>query len=168
MAKQTINIGTTPNDGTGDTIRDAFDKVNDNFNETYAEFALGAILSTNGTYIGETLSATVDTNSVGFGCLLAMAADFHFDEADADAAANCYMLAMALETGTGTKKVLTRGQICNTAWAWSAGAVYASTTLGTLTQTQPSGTDDVIVIVGWALSADTIFFAPYASFITHT
>lgn len=35
MAKQTINIGTTANDGTGDSIRDAFDKVNDNFTEVY-------------------------------------------------------------------------------------------------------------------------------------
>ena len=33
--KQTINIGTTANDGTGDTIRNAFDKVNDNFTEIY-------------------------------------------------------------------------------------------------------------------------------------
>lgn len=35
MAKQLINIGTTANDGTGDTIRVAFDKVNDNINELY-------------------------------------------------------------------------------------------------------------------------------------
>jgi len=35
MAKQTINIGTTANDGTGDSLRDSFDKVNDNFNEIY-------------------------------------------------------------------------------------------------------------------------------------
>ena len=36
MAKQTIGIGTTANDGTGDTIRVAMDKVNDNFDEIYA------------------------------------------------------------------------------------------------------------------------------------
>lgn len=35
MARQIINIGTTPNDGTGDTVRNAFDKVNDNFDEVY-------------------------------------------------------------------------------------------------------------------------------------
>lgn len=35
MAKQAINIGTTANDGTGDVIRTAFDKSNDNFNELY-------------------------------------------------------------------------------------------------------------------------------------
>ena len=37
MAKQAIGIGTTANDGTGDTLRVAFDKTNDNFNEVYAD-----------------------------------------------------------------------------------------------------------------------------------
>jgi hypothetical protein len=36
MAQQTINIGTSANDGTGDPLRTAFDKANDNFNEIYA------------------------------------------------------------------------------------------------------------------------------------
>lgn len=35
MAKQTIGIGTTDNDGTGDPLRTAFGKVNDNFTELY-------------------------------------------------------------------------------------------------------------------------------------
>jgi len=35
MSKQTINIGTTANDGTGDTLRDAMDITNDNFTEIY-------------------------------------------------------------------------------------------------------------------------------------
>jgi hypothetical protein len=37
MARQTINIGTSPNDGTGDPLRTAFDKTNDNFLEVYAD-----------------------------------------------------------------------------------------------------------------------------------
>ena len=39
MAKQVINIGTVANDNTGDTVRDAFDKVNDNFTELYTDDA---------------------------------------------------------------------------------------------------------------------------------
>jgi hypothetical protein len=35
MAKQAINIGTIANDGTGDPLRTAFDKINDNFDENY-------------------------------------------------------------------------------------------------------------------------------------
>lgn len=38
-AKQVINIGTTANDGTGDPLRSAFDKVNDNFTELYTDDA---------------------------------------------------------------------------------------------------------------------------------
>lgn len=37
MARQTINIGTNPNDGTGDPLRNAYDKCNDNFLELYEE-----------------------------------------------------------------------------------------------------------------------------------
>jgi hypothetical protein len=34
--KQTINIGGHADDGTGDHLRDAMDKINDNFNEIYS------------------------------------------------------------------------------------------------------------------------------------
>lgn len=37
-AYQTINIGTNPNDGTGDTLRGAFQKVNANFTQVTADF----------------------------------------------------------------------------------------------------------------------------------
>ena len=39
MAKQTINIGSSANDGTGDPLRTAFDKINDNFTELYGATA---------------------------------------------------------------------------------------------------------------------------------
>ena len=57
---QTINIGSVANDGTGDTIRNAFDKVNDNFIEVskglYAQTELSVpVISTIGenSLIGE-------------------------------------------------------------------------------------------------------------------
>lgn len=36
MAQQTINVGAAPNDGTGDPIRTAYIKCNDNFGELYS------------------------------------------------------------------------------------------------------------------------------------
>lgn len=36
MTQQSINVGNLPNDGTGDPIRAAFQKVNNNFTEIYA------------------------------------------------------------------------------------------------------------------------------------
>lgn len=45
MAKQEIDIGVEGNDGTGDSIRESFRKVNDNFGELYAIFGLGGQIS---------------------------------------------------------------------------------------------------------------------------
>lgn len=39
MSQQFINIGSTPNDSTGDPLRTAFDKINQNFNEVYSNVA---------------------------------------------------------------------------------------------------------------------------------
>ena len=62
MAKQVINIGTTANDGTGDPIRDAFDKVNDNFTELYTDDA-GDVVTATFTFVNNTEFdvLTVDT-----------------------------------------------------------------------------------------------------------
>ena len=49
MTKQTINIGTSPNDTTGDPLRTAFSKINANFTELYAGGASETQL-TNGAY----------------------------------------------------------------------------------------------------------------------
>ena len=45
MAKQTINIGSTANDGTGSTLRVGGDIINDNFNEIYTAFGDGSTLT---------------------------------------------------------------------------------------------------------------------------
>ena len=56
MAKQTIGIGTNPNDGSGDPLRTAGTKVNDNFSEIYSALGNGATL----------LSGDVNFGSGGF------------------------------------------------------------------------------------------------------
>jgi len=48
MAKQTINIGVAVNDGTGDPLRTAFDKINDNFDEVYLAGLIGGNLAVDG------------------------------------------------------------------------------------------------------------------------
>lgn len=45
MSKQIINVGIEGNDGTGDSIRDAFRKSNENFTELYAVFGQGGQIS---------------------------------------------------------------------------------------------------------------------------
>jgi hypothetical protein len=59
MAQQVINIGSAPNDGTGDQLRTAFDKCNDNFTELYAGGpGGGAVDSVNGQTGDVVLTAT--------------------------------------------------------------------------------------------------------------
>jgi len=76
MAKQTINIGTALNAKDGDTVRDAFAKVNSNFNELYAltgstvseltEIAqdYAASMFTSGTHSGITVNYIDDQNKM--------------------------------------------------------------------------------------------------------
>ena len=45
MTQQTINLGTGANDGTGDNLRSAMDKTNDNFTELYGATSVGSNIS---------------------------------------------------------------------------------------------------------------------------
>lgn len=45
MSRQEINIGIEGNDGTGDSVRESFRKVNENFTEVYAVFGQGGQIS---------------------------------------------------------------------------------------------------------------------------
>ena len=40
MAQQTVGIGSSANDGTGDPLRTAFTKINENFTEVYASLGM--------------------------------------------------------------------------------------------------------------------------------
>jgi hypothetical protein len=44
MSKRVVNIGLVPNDGTGDSLRDGMDKINQNFSEIYDTFGNGSSL----------------------------------------------------------------------------------------------------------------------------
>ena len=57
MAKQTINIGSSADDGTGTTIRAGGDLINDNFNEIYTLF------SSDGSNLSTTVLTIVDESS---------------------------------------------------------------------------------------------------------
>jgi hypothetical protein len=56
MAQQTINIGSSANDGTGDPLRTAFDKINDNFSELYGTSAFGQQITLSGNKVSSNVS----------------------------------------------------------------------------------------------------------------
>jgi len=75
MSKSTINLGTAPNDRTGDTLRDAGTKVNSNFSELYTALGNGTALNiaSSGATSGQVLkfngtsfvpAADINTDSV--------------------------------------------------------------------------------------------------------
>jgi hypothetical protein len=92
-------------------------------------------------------------------------------KADANGSSTYPCIGLALETASsGTHQVLLKGIYREDArFAWTVGGViYLSTTAGSLTQTQPSATDDVIQVVGIATHADRMYVCPSMDYITHT
>lgn len=93
-------------------------------------------------------------------------------DADAAATAGPVLLGICLDGGvdTDTTTVALNGLVRDDTWNWTPGAaLYIDTaTPGALTATQPSGTDDVIRVVGHAVTADVIYLNPSPDFITHT
>ena len=97
--------------------------------------------------------------------LVYLASDGEWALADADATATTdKFLAVALEAGTDGNPLLVAlpgSFVRDDTWNWTVGgAVYVSTTAGGLTQTAPSATDDVVRVVGYAVTADVIWFSP--------
>mgnify|MGYP001627128738 CR=1 FL=1 len=75
MARKIIDIGVKGNDGTGDPIRDAFRKINDNFQELYTSLGLVqgltiiSLSDTPGSYVGQAnglLAVNQDENAMIF------------------------------------------------------------------------------------------------------
>lgn len=62
MAQQSINVGTNQDDGTGDLLRAAFTKVNENFTEIYTE--LGGSSLSNISMSGSTISTDTSNSNL--------------------------------------------------------------------------------------------------------
>jgi len=89
---------------------------------------------------------------------------------DADVEASSTALFMALETKTANNTCKVSSPfpiITNEGWSWSSigSPIFVSTSTGALTQTAPSGSADIVNIVGFALSATSIVFCPGYSYV---
>jgi hypothetical protein len=110
---------------------------------------------------GMITTLTVDANVTNIGTALCMTSSGTLLMTDADSATSMPCVALALETGTGSKKVLLQGFIRRDSWNWTPGGImYVSTSAGGLTQTAPTGAGDQVQRVGFATHADRIFFNP--------
>ena len=64
MAKQTINLGTSPNDRTGTNLRAAFDICNDNFSELYDVCSVDGTVKVKYVYWNNSFSDTPLTSEI--------------------------------------------------------------------------------------------------------
>lgn len=135
-----------------------------------------ATLTADGQYAGFVHDGTAGT-TLAFGdlCYLA-AADSRWElvDADAEATSGPLWLGMCVLAAAGdgsATRMLVWGKIrADAAFpTFTINApVYASTTPGAVQTAQPSGTDDVIRIVGYGVTGDVLWFQPSNEYIVHT
>ena len=92
-------------------------------------------------------------------------------EADADATGTSInLLGIALEAktdGQAMNVALPGSFVRDDTWNWTIGVpLYVSGTIGEITATKPSGSGDVVRTVGYAVTADVIFFNPSSDYVT--
>ena len=125
-----------------------------------------------GVAIDGTAGATL---AVGDLCYLDVTAtEWLLADADAASSAGDVVLGLCIKAATdgNATKMLLLGTMRSAAFPASialGAPVYVSCTAGDITATQPSGTDDVIRVVGYAITAEpnTIYFNPASGYITH-
>jgi len=140
--------------------------------------ALDPSLSADGTWTGTTITGTAGYTQA-FGDLVYLdPTDSRWEACDANAASGADgdsrgVIGMVVVAGTDGNSctILLNGVIRADAKFPTFtvnNPVYVSETAGSVTQTQPTTTDVVIRVVGAALTADSMYFNPDNTWITHT
>ena len=170
------------NNGTGGTYRDLTVRdANINGKVALAEnasMAFDPAGSADGKYSGITMAGTAGYTQA-FGDLVYLdPTDSRWEQCDANSASGADgdsrgIIGIVVVAGTdGTAcTILLRGIIRADAKFPTLtinNPCYVSETAGAITQTQPVTTDVVIRVVGFALTADEIYFTPDNSWISHT
>lgn len=146
--------------------------------EGAGQIVLDAALSADGTYSGIVVVGTSGYTQAFGDVVYLDPTDSRWEACDANSAAgadgDCRgSVGMVVVAGTdgNTCTILIRGKIradANFPTLTINNPIYISETAGDITQTQPTTTDVVIRIIGYALTADEMMFAPDGIWITHT
>jgi hypothetical protein len=127
--------------------------------------ALTAAPSSNNTANGITIELTANENQA-FGDAVFIKSDGKAQLGDADSITTAICIGICTQTvsANNTATYLLQGIARNDSWNWTVGQpIYLSTTgtsTNTLTQTAPSGTGDVVQIIGIATHADRMYVNP--------
>lgn len=135
---------------------------------------LDPALSADGKYSGIVETGTLG-ETLAFGdTVYFKAADSKWWKTDADAEATCGNVKVGMVVVAGAaddaRKILLQGKVRADSKfpTMTIGApVYFGTTAGEVQVAQPSGTDDVIRIAGYANTADELYFKPSNDYLTH-
>jgi hypothetical protein len=130
------------------------------------------IPNTDDTWSGKSTNSFNASGTIAqFDCVyLTSSSTWALTDADAIGTAGNVLIMMAGASGTVSNplRVIEPGSwVRNDAWNWTVGGVlYLDTAVaGGLTQTAPSGEDDAVKIVGYAATADVIYFNPSVNWI---
>jgi len=112
---------------------------------------------------------TVQENNTGFGsCLGVDSTTSYLVEACADSTSvlvPCRFI--ALDSGTGNKTVIMKGFIRNDSWSFTPGStLYLSIIKGQISESYSYNSGDIIQVIGYSLTSNTIFFDPDYTFLT--
>jgi len=106
------------------------------------------------------------TIAIGELCYLGSGGKWLLTDADAEATATG-MLGISVEAQTDTNPMITAlagSFVRDDTYAWTVGAeLYVGTTPGAIVETAPSGSADIVRVIGYAVSADVIYFLPSGS-----
>ncbi|KKR19834.1 hypothetical protein A2W67_02790 [Candidatus Nomurabacteria bacterium RIFCSPLOWO2_02_40_28] len=167
MSKNRMDMGSLPINASG-TI-----SLSEN-----ASIALDPAGSADGKYSGITVTGTAG-EALAFGdvIVLDVTAGKWFKgsvsaavAADGDLRGGTGMCVLAAAGDASATTILLQG-ICRADANFPAltiGSVVYATTAGDITVTQPSTVDHIIKVLGYALTADEIYFNPSMDYITHT
>jgi len=172
MAKQLVGVGTTPNDGTGDTLRDAGLKINGNVNEIYDALgdgtelqidvaattpASGDALRWNGTKFvpqsvtldGNTTYAISAESTTGGANLSLTGSDDSTDNVTLASGTNVTV------TRTDANTVTIASTDTNTTYDLSTETIFAGQVTLRLSSLNPSGNKDIAIIEGTGINLDS-------------
>jgi hypothetical protein len=166
MAKQLINVGTTPNDGTGDTLRDAGVKVNSTLTEVYdalggsagatalkvnvAGAATGDALRWNGTtFVPQSIATDTNTQYAISAETASGGVDLRLTGTDASTdnvklASGTNMTVVRTDANT----VTLNSTDTNTTYDITAETLFTNQITLRLSSLNPSGNKDIAVIAG--------------------
>lgn len=159
-----------PAAGLANVVEDTTPQLGGNLdiNEKSIEREFGTLTSDH-TASGDIITATAGEN-VAFGEVCYFKSDGKFWKTDADAEATSKgLLVMAIATiaGDASGLFLKTGLARDDAWNWTVGAeLFLDTaTAGGMTATAPSGSTDIVRLVGYGKGADYVEFKPSTMYL---